>query len=152
MKPTVRCVAGGRRGFTLIEILLVVIILGILIGLVAPRYAGRSEEVRRQAARADLEGGIALALDLYELDMGRYPQRLEDLVTKPASAGTWKGPYLKRGLPKDPWGRPYVYRYPGTQNADSYDLASSGQDGQEGNQDDVTNWSGASASEGEAEE
>ena len=139
--------ARSRRGFTLIEILLVVIILGILIGLVAPRYAGRSEEVRRQAAKADLEGGVALALDLYELDMGRYPQRLEDLVSKPASAGTWKGPYLKKGLPKDPWGHAYVYRYPGTHNADSYDLSSSGSDGQEGNPDDVTNWSGGGAAE-----
>lgn len=139
----------NTRAFTLIEILLVVIILGILIGLVAPRYAGRSEEVRKQAAKADIEGGVSLALDLYELDMGRYPQRLEDLIQKPAAAGTWKGPYLKKGLPKDPWGHGYVYRYPGAHNSDSFDLSSSGPDGQEGNEDDVTNWSGGETQKAE---
>src|SRR5438093_588793 len=96
-----------ERGFTLIEILLVVIIIGILVSLVAPRLAGRSEEARNQAAKADIEGGISLALDLYEVDNGRYPARLDDLVTKPSDAQNWKGPYIKKGLPKDPWGTAY---------------------------------------------
>lgn len=129
-----------NSGFTLIEILIVVIILGILASLVVPRLAGRTEEARREAARSDIEGGIALALDLYEADNGRYPAGLDDLVTKPSDSNKWKGPYLKKGVPKDPWGHPYQYRFPGTQNPAIYDLVSAGPDGQEGNEDDVTNW------------
>ena len=129
------------RGFTLIEILLVVIIIGILVSLVAPRLAGRSEEARKQAAHADIEGGISLALDMYEVDNGRYPQKLEDLMTKPGSdAPNWKGPYVKKAMPKDPWGNPYIYKIPGTHNTESYDLYSSGPDKQEGNDDDIVNW------------
>ncbi len=127
-------------GFTLIEILIVVIILGILAGLVVPRLAGRTEQARQEAARSDIEGGIALSLDLYEADNGRYPQSLEDLVRKPADARNWRGPYLKKGIPKDPWGNAYVYRFPGTQNPTLYDLSSPGPDGQEGTDDDITNW------------
>jgi general secretion pathway protein G len=130
----------STAGFTLIEILLVVIIIGILVSLVAPRLAGRSEEARKQAAHADIEGGLSLALDLYEVDNGRYPARLDDLVGKPSDAPNWKGPYIKKGLPKDPWGTPYVYRNPGSHNASSYDLFSTGPDKQEGSQDDIVNW------------
>ena len=129
-----------EKGFTLIEILLVVIIIGILVSLVAPRLAGRSEEARKQAAKADIEGGITLALDLYEVDNGRYPGKLEDLLSKPSEAPNWKGPYLKKGLPKDPWGGAYVYRFPGTRNTNGYDLYSFGTDKQEGTEDDITNW------------
>lgn len=130
----------GSAGFTLIEILLVVIIIGILVSLVAPKLAGRSEEARKQAAKADIEGGISLALDLYEVDNGRYPSKLEDLLTKPSEASNWRGPYLKKGLPKDPWGNPYVYKIPGTHNTTSYDLYSIGRDKQEGTEDDIVNW------------
>jgi general secretion pathway protein G len=128
------------RGFTLIEILLVVIIIGILVSLVAPRLAGRSEEARKQAAKADIDGGISLALDLYEVDNGQYPDKLEGLVTKPSGAVNWKGPYLKKGVPRDPWGTEYVYRIPGTHNTSSYDLYSIGRDKQENTEDDVVNW------------
>ena len=100
----------NEAGFTLIEIMLVVIIIGILVSLVAPRLAGRSEEARKQAARADIEGGVSLALDLYEVDNGAYPSKLDDLLNKPSNASNWKGPYLKKGLPKDPWGTDYVYK------------------------------------------
>ena len=130
----------ASRGFTLIEILLVVIIIGILVSLVAPRLAGRSEEARIQAARADIEGGLSLALDLYEVDNGRFPRDLEDLVAKPSGAGNWTGPYLKKGVPSDPWKNAYVYRMPGQNNSNSYDLFSAGSDGQEGTQDDIANW------------
>lgn len=130
----------NSRGFTLIEILLVVIIIGILVSLVAPRLAGRSEEARKQAAHADIEGGISLALDLFEVDSGRYPSRLDDLITKPSDGANWKGPYIKKGLPKDPWSTPYVYRYPGSNNSSGYDLFSAGPDKQEGTQDDIVNW------------
>lgn len=128
-----------QSGFTLIEILLVVIIIGILVSLVAPRLAGRSEEARIQATKADIEGGISLALDLYEVDNGRFPDKIEDLVSK-SSAPNWKGPYLKKGSPKDPWGTPYSYHYPGTHNTTGYDLFSPGPDKQEGTADDITNW------------
>ena len=127
-------------GFTLIEILIVVIILGILASLVIPRLAGRTEEARREAAKADIEGGIALALDLYEADNGRYPIQLEDLIHQPADAKKWKGPYLKKGLPKDPWGNSYRYQAPGSNNPSFYDLSSSGADGEDGAGDDITNW------------
>lgn len=127
-------------GFTLIEILLVVIIIGILVSLVAPRLAGRSEEARKQAAKADIEGGITLALDLFEVDNGHYPQKLDDLVNKGSDATNWKGPYLKKGLPKDPWGNAYVYNYPGNHNSNGYDLYSLGPDKQEGTADDIVNW------------
>lgn len=131
----------NEKGFTLIEILLVVIIIGILVSLVAPRLAGRSEEARKQAAKADIDGGLALAIDMYEVDSGRYPSRLDDLIDKPSDSQNWKGPYLKKSaLPKDPWGSAYVYRKPGSRNTESYDLFSPGPDKQEGTQDDITNW------------
>lgn len=129
-----------EKGFTLIEILLVVIIIGILVSLVAPRLAGRSEEARKQAAKADIDGGLALSLDLFEVDNGKYPAALDELLTKPSDALNWKGPYLKKGLPKDPWGNAYVYKIPGVHNTSSYDLYSLGQDKQEGSQDDIVNW------------
>ncbi|HNV85999.1 MAG TPA: type II secretion system major pseudopilin GspG [Candidatus Omnitrophota bacterium] len=130
-----------RKGFTLIELLIVIIILGILASLAIPRLAGRTEEARIQAARSDIEGGLSTALDLYEMDMGKYPARLEDLIRKPAGGSRWKGPYFKkRNIPLDPWKHPYVYRFPGTNNNSEYDLSSNGPDGIEGNQDDITNW------------
>jgi general secretion pathway protein G len=129
-----------KAGFTLIEILIVVVILGILASLVVPRLSGRTEEARKQAAKSDIEGGIALALDVYEADNGSYPTDLNALVQKPADAKDWKGPYLKKGLPKDPWGNSYVYRFPGVHNDSTYDLLSAGPDGKEGTADDIVNW------------
>ncbi len=137
---TMKTTLNNERGFTLIELLIVVIILGILASLAVPRLAGRSEEARVQAARADIEGGISLALDLYEVDLGRYPAKLDDLITRPESSDRWKGPYLKKGLPKDPWGSEYIYRFPGTHNPDTYDLFSVGSDKQSGSSDDIVNW------------
>jgi len=131
----------NQRGFTLIELLIVIIILGILAALVIPRLAGRTEEARVQAAHADIEGGVAVALDLYEADMGKYPSSLEDLIQKPANADRWRGPYLKKkSIPLDPWKKPYIYRFPGTHNSPDYDLSSNGSDGAEGTDDDITNW------------
>ena len=131
----------------MIEILLVVIIIGILVSLIAPRLAGRSEEARKQAAKADIEGGLALALDLYEADNGHYPDDLNGLLKKPGEAANWRGPYLKKGLPKDPWGNAYQYQHPGAHNTDSYDLYSIGHDRKDGTEDDVVNWEHAAASE-----
>ncbi|MFH1678920.1 MAG: type II secretion system major pseudopilin GspG [Candidatus Omnitrophota bacterium] len=128
-----------KRAFTLIELMLVVIIIGILSAMVMPRLAGRSEQTRIQAARADINSGIALALDIYEMDMGSFPESLDYLYTKPSSAENWRGPYIKKKA-VDPWGRPYVYKFPGEHNQNSFDLSSSGKDGQPGTNDDVANW------------
>lgn len=130
----------SKRGFTLVEILLVVVIIGILAGLIVPNFVGRSEDARKQAALADIEGGLSSALDLYEMDNGVYPEKLEYLASDPGSARNWNGPYVKKSIPKDPWGNPYVYQYPGIHNTRFYDLSSSGPDAQSGSDDDITNW------------
>ena len=127
-----------KKSFTLIEIMLVVIIIGLLASAVVPRLAGRAERARRITARADIEANIPSALDLYELDLGQYPSRLAELVEKDSSNKNYNGPYLKK-LPLDPWGREYNYKSPGDHNKD-YDLSSSGKDGVVGSEDDVTNW------------
>lgn len=134
-----------RRAFTLIELMLTVIIIGVLIAIVVPRLSGRSEQAKQAAARADIEANIATALELYELDSGQYPttgQSLSALVSKPTSAPEpkdWSGPYLEK-TPVDPWGKPYMYKFPGEHNEGYYDLASWGKNGIEGGGDDVVNW------------
>jgi general secretion pathway protein G len=127
-----------KKAFTLIELMLVVIIIGLLASAVVPRLAGRAERARRITAKADVEANISSALDLYEIDVGEYPKSLQDLLTNSSGVSNWNGPYLKK-MPKDPWGRDYHYKYPGEHNTD-YDLASAGKDGILGSEDDITNW------------
>ena len=132
----------NSTGFTLIEIMLVVIIIGVLAAMVVPRLVGRTEQAKIARAKSDLSA-IGLALDLYELDIGRYPESLDELVAKEPPSGIaegtkWNGPYLKKGLPKDSWGRPYEYQRQSQHNQD-FDLSSLGSDGKPGS-DDVTNW------------
>ncbi len=125
----------SQRGFTLIEIMVVVIIIGVLTALIAPNIIGQSDTARITAAQADIRT-ISMSLDLYKLDNFNYPttdQGLEALVTKPTGTPepkNWKqGGYLPK-LPEDPWGNPYVYISPGVDGP--YDLYSMGADGQEG--------------------
>ncbi|MFC1624079.1 type II secretion system major pseudopilin GspG [Candidatus Omnitrophota bacterium] len=130
-----------KRGFTLIELMLVVVIIAILVAMVAPRLAGRAKQAKVVACKADIEVNITSALDLYDLDNDSYPtteEGLDALLVKPANASKWRGPYLKK-RPKDPWGNLYIYRSPGAHNID-YDLYSYGRDGSEGGGDDIVNW------------
>ncbi len=133
-----------KKGFTLIELMLVIIIITALAAVVFPRFVGRAQQARVAAATTDINSNIAVALDLYEMDNGFYPateQGLEALREKSASSPVpqnWRGPYIKK-KPIDPWGNPYIYISPGMHNED-YDLYSLGPDGVESGGDDITNW------------
>ncbi|HEY3763352.1 MAG TPA: type II secretion system major pseudopilin GspG [Verrucomicrobiae bacterium] len=129
----------NRQAFTLVEIMLVVAIIGILAALVIPRIAGKSEEARETAAMADIKGGLKSAIDQYEVDNGRYPGGLQDLLTQPQNAKSWHGPYLDQ-VPLDPWQNPYLYQFPGKHNPTGYDLWSAGPDSKSGTDDDIGNW------------
>src|SRR5438876_110920 len=136
-----RIMKNARSAFTLIELLLVMVILVVLAAVVVPKFTSRSEQARVTAATTDISN-LETALDAFEVDNGRYPSNEEGLaalVSPPAGLQNWHGPYIKRGVPNDPWGAPYVYRFPGSHNASGYDLLSMGADGREGN-DDITNW------------
>jgi general secretion pathway protein G len=131
-----------RGGFSLIELLLVLVILAILAAVVVPKFTGRSEQAKEAAAKTDI-AQMETALDAFEIDAGRYPAQDEGLgalMVQPQNVTKWRGPYLKREVNKDPWDQPYVYRFPGQHNPTSYDLFSMGKDQREGGGDDVTNW------------
>lgn len=130
-----------NQGFTLVEILLVVTIIGILAALVVPNMMRHGGEARIQKARADVNGGFKTALGMYGVDTGSFPKSLQDLVQQPSDVQGWKGPYFDpAALQQDPWGHPYVYVFPGRKNTSGYDLYSLGPDGQDGTQDDIGNW------------
>jgi len=131
----------SRVGFTLIELMLVVIILGVLVSMVVPRMAGRSEQARVEVAKADIGMNIPMALKLYEIDNGAFPTTEEGLAalqSAPSSAKNWKGPYVEK-KPLDPWGKEYQYKSPGVHRTHDYDISSLGKDGVESS-DDVVNW------------
>ena len=133
----------AQRGFTLIEILIVVIIIGLLAALVGPKLFGKVSMAKLKTAKAQIEL-FGTALDAFRLDTGRYPtteEGLKALREKPSGLENWQGPYLPKELPNDPWGRAYVYKSPGEHG--EYDLISYGLDGVEGGQDenqDVVSW------------
>jgi len=133
-----------RRGFTLIELMLVLVILATLSAIVVPKFTGQSKKAKLTAAKTQISH-LALALDAFEVDLGRYPTNVEGLralIEKPASdSDEWRQPYLSGNVPLDPWGNEYVYRCPGDYNQDGYDLISYGPDGKLGGDDDITNWS-----------
>jgi general secretion pathway protein G len=131
-------------GFTLLELLVVMVIIGLLAGFVAPRYFAQVGKSQVKAARSQIDA-LDKALDQYRIDMGRYPtteEGLDALVTAPINEPNWGGPYLKKAVPMDPWGHSYVYASPGTHNND-IDLLSYGKDGRPGGTGedaDLTNW------------
>jgi len=134
-----------ESGFTLVELMIVVIIIAAMAAMVVPRLAGRSEQARVAVAEADVNSNISMALKLYELDNGSYPtsgQGINALMTKPSSSpvpSNWNGPYLEKA-PVDPWGNAYQYKCPGVHNKTGYDVYSVGSDGLDGTDDDVGNW------------
>jgi general secretion pathway protein G len=133
----------GSDGFTLIELLLVLVILAVLGSVVVPKFTKRSQQAKEIAAKTEI-ANLENALDLFEIDTGRYPtntEGIEALLKEPSNTKEdWKGPYLKRGVPLDPWDKEYYYRQPGQYNEYGYDLHSAGPDGISGNEDDITNW------------
>jgi general secretion pathway protein G len=132
----------GSKGFTLIELLVVMAIIALLAALVGPRLFPKLGKGKQSAAKAQVEL-LGQALDQFRLDVGRYPTTQEGLNALAANPGAdkWEGPYLKKGLPADPWDRPYQYQSPGSHG--EYDLLSYGRDGQpggDGEDKDVTSW------------
>lgn len=124
-----------KTGFTLLELLVVMVIIGLLVSYVGPRYFAQLGKSERSTAKAQIES-LGKALDTYRLDTGHYPNSEQGLVAlenRPSDESKWNGPYLQKNVPVDPWGKPYVYRSPG-QTGD-FDLMSYGQDGQAGGQD-----------------
>lgn len=131
------------RGFTLLELLVVMVIIGLLAGYVAPKYFSQISKSEIKAARAQIDA-LEKALDQYRLDVGHYPsseQGLGALMSPPANEPKWQGPYLKKAVPPDPWGNTYLYKYPGEHgDLDLYSYGRDGQVGGKGEDIDITNW------------
>src|SRR5215472_14403441 len=125
-----QCDQRSHRGFTLVEMLLVLVILATLAAIVYPKVVGRSEQARQTAAQTQI-ANFKTALDAFEVDNGYYPKGkngLMDLIQRPQDAVSWHGPYLE-SIPKDPWGNDYTYECPGRHNPNSFDISSSGPPG-----------------------
>ncbi len=140
-----RCAKHGirtmKRAFTLIELLLVLVILGVLAAVVVPRFTNRAQDAKITRAKSDV-ATIRGQINQFEIDNSRFPtneEGLAALVDQPPNAKDWKGPYLET-MPLDPWQNPYIYRVPGQHNPRSFDVYSAGPDGQPDTQDDIGNW------------
>lgn len=132
-----------HAGFSILELLLVLVILSILAGIVGVRFVGQSADAKIKAATAQITE-FGTALDTYEIKTGGYPttqQGLDALVEQPSGVDDWPGQLLSKEVPNDQWGNAWVYRSPGTNNTGGYDLQSFGPDGQSGGGDDIVNWS-----------
>ena len=135
----------SRRGITLIEMLVVVVIIGLFVGLVSVNMFKKADDAKRMAGRAQVANFVS-ALGLYKLDTGLFPPTevgLNALRVRPDNIPQWAGPYMPQDVPPDPWGRPYLYKYPG-EHGDEPDIISLGADGQpggEGNNADIVSWS-----------
>ncbi|MBT9289623.1 type II secretion system major pseudopilin GspG [Prosthecodimorpha staleyi] len=143
-RPDTRRLDRLRAGFTLVEMLVVLVIIGLLVGLVGPRVFNQLSDAKTKTARIQIES-FTNALDLFFLDMSRYPttaEGLNALMVRPNNAATWNGPYLRgNGVPRDPWNNAYLYRSPG--QGRPYEIVSLGSDGREGGTDsaaDLNNW------------
>jgi len=132
-----------RQGFTLLELLVVMVIIGLLAAYVGPKYFAQIGKSETKTAKAQIVG-LEKALQQYRLDVGRYPtteQGLTALMAKPANVNKWAGPYLEKSLPMDPWGRPYIFVSPGEHG--DFDISSTGRDGRPGGDGpdaDITSW------------
>jgi general secretion pathway protein G len=125
-----------EQGFTLLELLVVMVIIGLLVSIVGPRYFGQLGQSEVKVAKAQIEA-IRKAVDIYRLDNGHYPEQtlgLGALMLAPQTDTNWKGPYLQKEIPTDPWMHPYIYRFPGEKV--DYDIISLGADGQPGGADE----------------
>jgi general secretion pathway protein G len=135
-RPQIKAACCREAAFTLLELLVVIVILGLLAAFVAPRYFSQIGKSEAAVARTQIEA-FEKALDQYRLDVGRYPttqEGLAALVSRPGDAPKWSGPYLKRAVPSDPWGRLYIYRSPGSKG--DFELLSLGKDGEPGGSGD----------------
>jgi general secretion pathway protein G len=132
MNPSLPSSRRRRQGFTLVELLLVLVILGILAAIVIPKFSGRTEQAKEQAAVTQIST-FKTALDAFEVDNGYYPKGkngLLDLIVAPRDSQNWRGPYMQSdAVPKDPWGNDYIYECPGRHNPSSYDVSSMGPPG-----------------------
>lgn len=127
-------------GFSLIELLVVLVILGLIAGLVVPNIMGRGEDAKSRAAVAEVQR-LSMAVDEFYLDTGRAPRELRELIQRPANVSNWNGPYIRESNLADPWDNPYHYRYPGeNRDFDIYSYGRDGTPGGEGPDRDITNW------------
>lgn len=130
----------GQQGFTLVELLLVLVILALIAGLVLPGIIGKAESAKAKAASSQISR-ISMSVESFYLDTGSTPDSLEELVNEPSGVAGWNGPYIKNSLLKDPWGKAYQYRAPGDHG--DFDIWSFGADGQQGgekNNADINSW------------
>jgi general secretion pathway protein G len=140
----VRARRACATGFTLLELLVVIVIIGLLAAFVAPKYFGQIGRSKTQVTKAQIES-FEKGLDQYRIDTGHYPSTEAGLVAlfvQPASEANWHGPYLKKGIPADPWGHAYLYKIPGAEGRE-YEIVSYGRDGQQGGADedaDIVSW------------